>query len=87
MSGYAEARRLPRGWAHLALQFAVWFGFYAAYQVVRGAADRGGVAEALHVHAGRGPDALDRVAEEEDGDRADRAGQEAGAEGVLAGAV
>ena len=47
MSGYAEARRLPRGWAHLALQFAVWFGFYAAYQVARGAADRGGVAEAF----------------------------------------
>jgi membrane-associated phospholipid phosphatase len=46
VSGYAEARRLPRGWAHLALQFAVWFGFYAAYQVARGAADRG-VAEAF----------------------------------------
>jgi len=41
MSGYAEARRLPRGWAHLALQFAVWFGFYAVYQAARGAADRG----------------------------------------------
>ena len=46
MTGYAEARRLPRGWGHLALQFAVWFGFYAAYQVARGAADRG-VAEAF----------------------------------------
>ena len=46
MTGYAEARRLPRGWAHLALQFAVWFGFYVAYQVARGAADRG-VAEAF----------------------------------------
>ena len=46
MSGYAEARRLPRGWAHLALQVAVWFGFYAAYQVARGAADRG-IAEAF----------------------------------------
>ena len=47
MTGYAEARRLlPRGWAHFALQFAVWFGFYAVYQVVRGAADRG-VAEAF----------------------------------------
>jgi membrane-associated phospholipid phosphatase len=33
-------RRLPRGWAHLALQFAIWMGFYAAYQVARGAADR-----------------------------------------------
>ena len=31
---------------HLALQFAVWFGFYAVYQVARGAADRG-VAEAF----------------------------------------
>ena len=46
MTSYAEARRLPRGWAHLALQFAVWFGFYAAYQVARGAADRG-IAEAF----------------------------------------
>ena len=46
MTGYAEARRLPRGWGHLVLQFAVWFGFYAAYQVARGAADRG-VAEAF----------------------------------------
>jgi membrane-associated phospholipid phosphatase len=33
-------RRLPRGWAHLAFQFVIWMGFYAAYQVVRGAADR-----------------------------------------------
>ncbi len=32
---------LPRGWPHLALQFAIWFGFYAAYQAARGAADRG----------------------------------------------
>lgn len=42
MAAYAEAdaRRLPRGWAHLALQFAIWFGFYVVYQVVRGAADR-----------------------------------------------
>ena len=48
MTGYAEARRvLPRGWSHLALQFAVWFGFYAVYQVARGAADRGGVADAF----------------------------------------
>ena len=30
----------------MALQFAVWFGFYAAYQAARGAADRG-VAEAF----------------------------------------
>ena len=34
------SRRLPRGWAHLAFQFAIWMGFYAAYQVARGAADR-----------------------------------------------
>ena len=47
MTGYAEARRLlPRGWAHLGAQFAVWFGFYVVYQAARGAADRG-VAEAF----------------------------------------
>ncbi|MGH3065006.1 MAG: phosphatase PAP2 family protein [Gaiellaceae bacterium] len=34
------SRRLPRGWAHLAFQFAIWMGFYAAYQVTRGVADR-----------------------------------------------
>ena len=34
------SRRLPRGWAHLALQFVIWMGFYAVYQVARGAADR-----------------------------------------------
>ncbi len=34
------SRRLPRGWAHLALQFAIWMGFYVVYQVARGAADR-----------------------------------------------
>ena len=41
MSAHAESlgRRLPRGWAHLALQFAIWIGFYAVYQVARGAAD------------------------------------------------
>ena len=33
-------RRLPRGWAHLAFQFVIWMGFYVAYQVARGAADR-----------------------------------------------
>jgi len=48
MTGYAEARRLlPRGWSHFALQFAVWVGFYAVYQVARGAADHGGVADAF----------------------------------------
>jgi membrane-associated phospholipid phosphatase len=41
VTGYAEARRLPRGWTHLLLQIAVWFGFYGAYQAARGAADRG----------------------------------------------
>ena len=41
------ARRLPRGWAHLALQFAFWIGFYFAYQLARGVADRGGVAAAF----------------------------------------
>jgi membrane-associated phospholipid phosphatase len=46
VTSYAEARRLPRGWVHLALQFAVWLGFYAAYQAARGAADRG-IAEAF----------------------------------------
>ena len=42
MSEYAAtlSRRLPRGWTHLALQFAIWIGFYFAYQLVRGAADR-----------------------------------------------
>ena len=34
------SRRLPRGWAHLAFQFVIWVGFYVAYQIVRGAADR-----------------------------------------------
>jgi membrane-associated phospholipid phosphatase len=35
-----RSRRLPRGWAHLAFQFVIWMGFYVAYQVARGAADR-----------------------------------------------
>lgn len=35
-----SSRRLPRGWAHLAFQFVIWMGFYVAYQVARGAADR-----------------------------------------------
>ena len=43
----ATARRLPRGWAHLALQFAFWIAFYFAYQLARGVADREGVAEAF----------------------------------------
>ena len=41
------SRRLPRGWAHLAFQFVIWIGFYVAYQVARGAADRS-VADAFH---------------------------------------
>ena len=40
------SRRLPRGWAHLALQFAIWMGFYLVYQIARGAAD-GSVYEAF----------------------------------------
>jgi hypothetical protein len=41
------ARRLPRGWVHLALQFALWMGFYFAYQLARGVADDGGAATAF----------------------------------------
>jgi membrane-associated phospholipid phosphatase len=42
VTSYADTRgsRLPRGWGHLALQFAFWMGFYAVYQAVRGIADR-----------------------------------------------
>jgi hypothetical protein len=36
----AAGRRLPRGWAHLAAQFAIWIGFYAVYQIARGQADQ-----------------------------------------------
>jgi len=36
----AERRFLPRGWADLFVQLAIWFGFLAAYQVARGMADR-----------------------------------------------
>ena len=36
-------RRLPRGWAHLALQFGFWIAFYFVYQVARGVADHEGV--------------------------------------------
>jgi PAP2 superfamily len=42
-----ETRRLPRGWAHLAFQFVIWMGFYAVYQIARGAADRGSVSDAF----------------------------------------
>jgi hypothetical protein len=43
----AAGRRLPRGWAHLGLQFVIWIGFYLAYQVARGLADHGGTATAF----------------------------------------
>ena len=33
-------RYLPRGWGDLALQLAIWFGFYVLYQMARGVADR-----------------------------------------------
>jgi hypothetical protein len=36
----AGRRFLPRGWADLARQVVIWFGFLLAYQVVRGLADR-----------------------------------------------
>ena len=34
-------RYLPRGWADLGRQVAIWFGFLFAYQIARGVADRG----------------------------------------------
>src|SRR5205823_9946637 len=36
----ASRRYLPRGWSDLGRQFAIWFGFLAAYQLARGMADR-----------------------------------------------
>jgi membrane-associated phospholipid phosphatase len=36
----AGRRVLPRGYADFGRQLAIWFGFYVAYQVVRGTADR-----------------------------------------------
>jgi hypothetical protein len=35
----AGRQYLPRGYAHLALQFGIWFGFLGAYQITRGVAD------------------------------------------------
>jgi membrane-associated phospholipid phosphatase len=35
----AGRRYLPRGYAHLGLQIAIWFGFLGIYQVTRGFAD------------------------------------------------
>jgi membrane-associated phospholipid phosphatase len=46
-SSATVARRLPRGWAHLALQFGFWIAFYFAYQLARGVADREGEATAF----------------------------------------
>ena len=42
MTSYTHtvSRRLPRGWIHLAAQFAFWLGFYVVYQLVRGVANR-----------------------------------------------
>jgi PAP2 superfamily len=36
----ASQRYLPRGWADLGRQFAIWFGFLLVYQLSRGFADR-----------------------------------------------
>ena len=36
----AGRRVLPRGYADFGRQLAIWFGFYVAYQIVRGTADR-----------------------------------------------
>jgi hypothetical protein len=44
----ATRRHLPRGWADLGWQFAIWFGFLAVYQLARGIADdRGGATAAI----------------------------------------
>jgi membrane-associated phospholipid phosphatase len=47
VSTATAARRLPRGWVHLALQFGFWIAFYFAYQLARGVADREGAAAAF----------------------------------------
>jgi hypothetical protein len=36
----AGRRHLPKGWADLGLQLAIWFGFLGLYQLARGVADR-----------------------------------------------
>ncbi len=36
----AGRRHLPRGWADLGRQLAIWFGFAVLYQLARGVADR-----------------------------------------------
>jgi hypothetical protein len=38
--GEVERRYLPRGWADLARQVAIWLGFLLVYQIARGLADR-----------------------------------------------
>ena len=35
-----RSSRLPRGITHLCLQFVIWIGFYIAYNITRGFADR-----------------------------------------------
>jgi membrane-associated phospholipid phosphatase len=40
MIAAAGRRYLPRGWADLARQLLIWFGFLGAYQLARGIADR-----------------------------------------------
>jgi len=36
----AGRRHLPKGWADLGIQVAIWFGFLGLYQLARGVADR-----------------------------------------------
>src|SRR5436309_395219 len=36
----AGRRHLPKGWADLGIQVAIWFGFLGLYQIARGLADR-----------------------------------------------
>jgi membrane-associated phospholipid phosphatase len=43
----AGRRILPRGWTDFGLQLVIWFGFFFAYQLARGVADRN-PAKAFH---------------------------------------
>src|SRR3954452_2646418 len=43
----AVRRILPRGWTDFARQLVIWFGFFFAYQLARGVADRN-PAKAFH---------------------------------------
>ena len=48
----AGRRHLPRGWADLGRQLAIWFGFAVLYQLARGVADRNpskAIANGYHV--------------------------------------